>query len=264
MMTIRFFQVDAFADRPFGGNPAGVCPLDAWLPDDAMQAIAAENNLSETAFFVSARDGDADYDLRWFTPTVEMDLCGHATLAAAYVLAEHLGDAREVVRFSTMSGALAVEREGDRFVLDFPAMRSEPADDPRTYADALGAMPREVHRADTFALAVYDTQAEVANLRPDMASLAALADPAVIATAPGERHDFVSRCFVPKAGIPEDPVTGSAHCALIPYWARRLGKTALGARQISSRGGELACALEGERVKIGGRCALYLEGRLLI
>ncbi|RDD61484.1 PhzF family phenazine biosynthesis protein [Ferruginivarius sediminum] len=263
-MTIRFFQVDAFAERLFSGNPAGVCPLDEWLPDQTMQAIAAENNLAETAFFVPSRDADADYDLRWFTPTVEMDLCGHATLATAYVLAEQFGDDKPVIRFSSMSGPLAVAREGERFVLDFPAAPPRRVAEPQSYADALGAAPADVWRGGDFALAVYADQTAVADLRPDLEKVAALPDGAVVATAEGEAHDFVSRCFVPKAGIPEDPVTGSAHCALIPYWAARLGKAEMTARQISARGGELHCRLDENRVKIGGRCALYLEGRLLI
>ena len=175
-MMLRFFQVDAFTDRPFGGNPAGVCPLDAWLPDEVMQAIAAENNLSETAFFAPARDGDVDYDLRWFTPTVEMDLCGHATLASAYVLAEHLGDTRDVVRFSTMSVPLAVAREGDRFVLDFPTMQAEPVTDAAPYIAALGAPPREVHRAGGFALAVYEAQFALEAAFPALHDAADLAD----------------------------------------------------------------------------------------
>ncbi|SDF45323.1 phenazine biosynthesis protein PhzF family [Limimonas halophila] len=262
-MKLPYYVVDAFADGVFTGNPAGVCPLTTWPDDATLQAIAAENNLSETAFFAPSR-GEAAYDLRWFTPTVEVDLCGHATLASAYVLAEICGVATSPLRFASRSGVLGVTRAGDTHWLDFPARPPQPVDDVQPFADALGAMPERVLRygRDGKALAVFGTQAEVAALDPDHGRVAALPSFGVIATAPGEAHDFVSRYFAAHAGIPEDPVTGSAHAVLTPYWARRLGRDSFTARQISARGGELACTLDGERVHIGGRCSLYLEGRI--
>lgn len=260
-MALPLYQVDAFTDRPFAGNPAAVCPLEEWLPDAVMQAIASENNLSETAFFVPSQREGVDFDLRWFTPTVEVELCGHATLASGFVLAEIHGFERSEVRFTSRSGPLSVTREDDRYVLDFPAKPPRPVGDPERFGNALGAMPREVLEAD-MALAVFESEDDVAALAPDFRRVAALNSFGVIATAPGRAHDFVSRYFIPQAGIDEDPVTGSAHCVSIPYWAERLDKTELEARQISARGGELSCRLEGERVKIGGQCVLYLEGRI--
>lgn len=263
MTTLSLYQVDAFADRLFAGNPAAVCPLDAWLPDALMQSVAAENNLAETAFFAPAAGQGADYELRWFTPTVEVDLCGHATLATAYVLRERMGVTADSLRFATRSGIVSVDRDNDIDVLDFPARPPAPVDDPAPYAEALGAVPDAVLAADK-AMAVFGDPDEVAALSPDMDKLAALPTDGVIATAPGRDVDIVSRYFAPAAGIPEDPVTGSAHCVLVPYWAERLGKAELTARQISARGGELACRLDGERVRLGGRCALYLEGTIRI
>ena len=261
-MRLPIYQVDAFADRVFGGNPAAVCPLDAWLPDATMQAIAAENNLAETAFFVP--DG-ADYALRWFTPTVEVDLCGHATLASGHVVFAFLQSERDRVDFHTVkAGTLTVAKRADLLVMDFPAWPAAPAEPPPGLLAALGGTPREVLRARDH-LVVYDSAADVAALEPDLAALADVDCWAAIATAPGENGiDFVSRFFAPKQGVPEDPVTGSAHCTLVPYWAKRLGKTELEARQISRRGGALSCALEGDRVSIAGRAVLYLEGRISI
>ncbi len=264
MTTLPLYQVDAFADAPFAGNPAAVCPLDAWLPDATLQAIAMENNLSETAFLVPAAPGaEADYELRWFTPTREVDLCGHATLASGFVLMNCLAHAVDAVRFDSRSGPLTVARSGDRLELDFPAQPPRPVDAALAgaVAEALRARPVEVlaHRK---LLAVFDRQAEVAALDPDLPRVAALDGLGVIATAPGDRHDFVSRYFAPAGGIPEDPVTGSAHCLLAPYWAARLGRDELTARQISARGGELLCRLAGERVRIAGTARLFLEGRI--
>ncbi|HYM72496.1 MAG TPA: PhzF family phenazine biosynthesis protein [Stellaceae bacterium] len=259
-MQIPLYQLDAFVtDRPFTGNPAAVCPLDAWLPDAVMQAIAAENNLSETAFFVP--DGD-DYGLRWFTPTTEVDLCGHATLASASVVFRLAPERREV-RFRTReAGVLTVVRDGDLLAMDFPARPPAPCAMPPGFAEALGRRPKLLLAARDY-LAVYDTAEEVAELAPDFAAIAALDRFAVIVTAPGERGvDFVSRFFAPAKGVDEDPVTGSAHCTLIPYWAERLGKTRLEARQVSRRGGALSCALDGGRVTIAGRAALYLSGTI--
>lgn len=262
MIHIPIYQVDAFTDQLFGGNPAAVCPLPDWLPDTVMQSIAAENNLAETAFFV--REGE-DYALRWFTPTVEVDLCGHATLASAHVIFSLLEPARKKVAFRTLkSGILTINREGDRLAMDFPTWPSLPIDSAPGVAIALGKPPKEVREA-RFYLAVYDHATDVAALAPDFAALAKLDRLAVIATAPGENGvDFVSRFFAPALGIPEDPVTGAAHCALVPYWAKRLGKSALEARQISRRGGKLTCTLAGDRVIIAGRAVLYLEGKITV
>lgn len=257
-MQIPIYQVDAFSSRLFGGNPAAVCPLEEWLPDRLLQSIAAENNLSETAFYV--RDGDL-YELRWFTPTVEVDLCGHATLASACVILDLRRelDASGVTFQSPRSGTLRVDRVGDRYVLDFPARPPAACEHDPAIVAAIGAEPRECLSADD-ELLVFATQADVAALRPDMTALGKLDLFAVIATAPGEDCDFVSRFFAPSKGVPEDPVTGRAHTTLIPYWSSRLGKTKLFARQISARGGELWCEAAGNRVRIGGQAARYLEG----
>jgi len=260
MMQLPIYQVDAFADRVFRGNPAAVCPLETWLPDATMQAIAAENNLSETAFFV--REG-SDYALRWFTPAVEVDLCGHATLASGYVVMRFLEPQRESVSFRTAkAGTLTVTRRADMLVMDFPTRPAVPAAAPPGLFAALGGTPREVLRARDH-LVVYGSAAEVATLAPDLAALAKVDCWAVIVTAPGDNGvDFVSRFFAPAQGILEDPVTGSAHCTLVPYWANRLGKTEFEARQLSRRGGALSCALDGDRVSIAGKAVLYLEGRI--
>ncbi len=262
MMRLPIYQVDAFADRVFRGNPAAVCPLETWLPDATLQGIAAENNLSETAFFV--REGN-DYALRWFTPSVEVDLCGHATLASGYVVMRFLEPQRERVSFHTAkAGTLVVNRRADMLVMDFPAWPAVPvAAPPRLFA-ALGGTPREVLRARDH-LVLYGSAAEIAALTPDLAALAKVDCWAVIVTAPGENGiDFVSRFFAPAQGVPEDPATGSAHCTLVPYWAKRLGKTELEARQLSRRGGALSCALDGDRVSIAGKAVLYLEGRISV
>jgi PhzF family phenazine biosynthesis protein len=257
-MKIPFFQLDAFTDRPFSGNPAAVCPLEDWLDDATMQAIAAENNLSETAFFVA--EGDC-FRLRWFTPAVEVDLCGHATLAAAWVIFHEFDWSLETLDFSTRSGRLTVTRDGDRLAMDFPSRPALTATGIDRLAEALGARPREFLLARD-ALAVFESPTEVAALKPDFARLKALDHFAVIATAPcGDgKTDFVSRYFAPKAGIDEDPVTGSAHSTLIPFWSSRLGKRHLYARQISPRGGELWCEDKGDRVIIAGHCVPVLEG----
>ncbi len=257
-MELKTYHVDAFADRLFAGNPAAVCPLEAWLPESSMQAIAAENNLSETAFFVPTADG---YDLRWFTPAVETDLCGHATLASAFVILTRLGTDAPELRFHTRSGLLTVTRDGDRLALDLPAQPPTPCTMPERFVAALGRPPAQILGAFKY-LVVYDTASEVAALTPDTTTLAGIDRDGVIVTAPGEDCDFVSRYFAPHAGIPEDPVTGSAHCTLVPYWAARLGKTTLHARQISRRGGELFCEMRGDRVRVAGRAVLYAEGRI--
>jgi PhzF family phenazine biosynthesis protein len=261
-MDVPIFQVDAFAGRLFAGNPAAVCPLDKWLPDETMQAIAAENNLAETAFFV--RIGD-DYELRWFTPEVEIELCGHATLASGFVIMTKLAPHKMSTRFHTKSGILNVTRDGARFALDLPSQPPKPAEMPAKFLAALGPKPKEMLAATKY-LAVYDSAEEVAALRPDLAVLRGI-DKGVIVTAPGPASgpngcDFVSRFFAPHIGIPEDPVTGGAHCTLVPYWAKRLGKTKLQARQLSARGGELFCEDQGRRVSLSGKAVLYLEGRI--
>lgn len=265
MLTIPLWQVDAFTDRPFAGNPAAVCPLDAWLPDEQMQAIAAENNLSETAFFVPRSPG-GDCDLRWFTPGVEVDLCGHATLASAWVLLHELEPARTRVVFHTRSGALTVTRVGDELAMDFPARPGHPVETPPALVEALGARPAVTLRARDL-VAVFERAEDVRALAPRMTALAELDGVfAVCATAPGTGADadvdFVSRFFAPAKGVPEDPVTGSSHTTLVPYWADRLGKRALRARQTSKRGGELGCALEGPRVILSGRAVTVLRGTM--
>lgn len=257
-MKIPLYQVDAFTSRLFGGNPAAVCPLEAWPDDRTMQAIAAENNLAETAFFVG---GKGRYDLRWFTPLVEVDLCGHATLASAFVIFNRLEPSLEAVSFRSKSGELRVTRRGGRLTLDFPAWPPERRDVAEDLSRALNAPPREVWTShDT--MAVYDSEDEVRRLEPDMGRVAALETFAVIATAPGRTADFVSRFFAPRQGIPEDPVTGRAHCTLTPYWARRLGQRALHAVQLSRRGGELFCEDRGDRVAISGYAVQFLEGTI--
>jgi len=260
-MKIPCYHIDAFASAAFRGNPAAVCPLSAWLPDATLQNIAAENNLSETAFIVPRGD---DYDLRWFTPTIEVDLCGHATLAAACVLFIERGSNADSIRFHSRSGVLTVSREGDGVLtLNFPARPAVLALAPEALVRGLGARPVEVLKARDY-LAVFAREAEVQALTPDFAALKTLDCLGIIATAPGNDCDFVSRFFAPGAGIDEDPATGSSHCTLIPYWARQLGKTKLFARQVSRRGGELSCELVGERVRIGGKAVLYLRGEIEI
>lgn len=262
-MRIPLYQVDAFVTSgPFTGNPAAVCPLEAWLPANVMQAIAAENNLSETAFFVPEGDG---YRLRWFTPTVEVDLCGHATLASAQIVFGRLMPGRDSITFQTeKAGPLVVSRDGDRLALDFPSRPPVPCPTSEALVIALGRPPTSVLAARDY-LAVYDSSDAVAALTPDFAAVAALDRFAVIVTAPGsDGVDFVSRFFAPARGVDEDPVTGSAHCTLIPYWAARLGRNRLEARQLSRRGGALSCGLHGDRVTIAGRAVLYLEGTITI
>lgn len=261
-MKIPLYVIDAFTRRVFGGNPAAVCPLDAWLPDDVMQKIGQENNLSETAFFV--RESGGEYGLRWFTPTVEVDLCGHATLASAFAIFNFLDPAAASATFNTRSGPLRVARDGERLTLDLPARRAEACEAPATLLDALGARPREVLRSAVDYLAVYDTEEEVRALRPDMGALAALGTQGVIVTAPGRESDCASRYFAPAAGIPEDPVTGAAHCTVTPYWAAKLSKREIHARQVSARGGELFCEDAGDRVKVSGHAVRYSEGFLHI
>jgi PhzF family phenazine biosynthesis protein len=253
-MELPIYQVDAFASGPFRGNPAAVCPLDAWLPDGLMQAIAEENNLAETVFYVPEGTG---YRIRWFTPTVEIKLCGHATLAAASVIGSPL------VTFQSRSGELRVSSDGDRYTLDFPSLPAEPADEPEGLFAALGATPNVLLNASCH-LCVFEKEAQILALNPNMFALNQVDHFAVIATAPGSDSDFVSRFFAPREGIPEDPVTGSAHSTLIPYWSASLGKKKMFARQLSRRGGELWCEDRGDRVGIGGHVVRYLEGRISV
>jgi predicted PhzF superfamily epimerase YddE/YHI9 len=257
MVRIPYFVVDAFAKELFRGNPAGVCPLEKWLDDALMQSIAAENNLSETAFFVPR---GSDYELRWFTPTLEIDLCGHATLASAFVLFSELGYRGDSVRFRSKSGPLTVSQSGDVLTLDFPSRPPGPCVVPEALTRGLGKKPTEILKARDY-FAIFAKSDDIRSLQPDFGLLGTL-DAKVIVTAPGADCDFVSRFFAPTAGVNEDPVTGSAHCTLIPYWARRLGKTKLFARQLSKRGGEIFCEDADERVRIGGNAVLYSRGEI--
>ena len=258
-MKIPYFQVDAFVCGPFTGNPAGVCVLESWLPDSALQNIAMENNLSETAYVVRQ---EGSWGLRWFTPAMEVDLCGHATLAAAFVLTELLSGEKNFVRFESRSGLLTVTREDDLLMLDFPARPAAACALPPELVSGLGLKPGEVLKGTRDYLAVFGSESEVRALQPRMTALEQLDRLGIIVTAPGEKWDFVSRFFAPRAGVPEDPVTGSAHCTLIPYWSKRLSKPRLHACQVSRRGGELFCEDKGDRVKIGGRAVLYFRGEI--
>jgi PhzF family phenazine biosynthesis protein len=259
-MRIPIFKVDAFATRLFAGNPAAVMPMKAFPADATMQAIAAENNLAETAFLV--REGD-DYRLRWFTPAVEVPLCGHATLASAAVVMERLEPGRKQVVFHTASGALTVSRTNAGYVMNFPARTSDLATAPVELAEALGVVPAEVFLNSFNYMVVVESAQILRAISPDMAAVARLDRPGVIVTAPGDdNYDFVSRYFAPAKGIPEDPVTGAAHCMLTPYWAKRLGKTEFRAFQASRRGGEIICRLAGDRVELEGSCVFYLEGEV--
>ena len=255
---ILYFEVHSFTDRVFSGNPAGVCPLDRWLDDSMMQRIAAENSLSETAFFVATDD---HYDLRWFTPTVEVDLCGHATLASAYVLFDHLGYEGDAIVFQTRSGELTVWRDGGFLVMDFPSRPAEPTTSPDHLAAGLRQGIEQVFKSRDY-MVVFESEDQIRELRPDLSELEQIDSEGVIVTAPGDEVDFVSRFFAPRMGIAEDPVTGSAHSTLTPYWAERLGKNRLTARQVSERGGDLWCRQMDDRVHIAGKAVLYVKGFL--
>jgi len=262
-MKLPLYWIDAFTARVFSGNPAAVVPLDAWPADSLLQRIAFENGLSETAFFV--RTGEARFHLRWFTPAVEIDLCGHATLASAQVLFRELAQPGDLITFDSRSGPLTVARRADeKLELDFPARPAAPVTAPDALVSGLGRAPAHVARSEHMWLCVYEHAEDVLALRPNHAALTQLTPGRIIVTAPGADCDFVSRFFAPDAGIAEDPVTGSAHCTLVPYWAARLGKNALHARQVSARGGELWCQLAGDRVKIAGRAVLYLRGEISV
>lgn len=263
---LKLFQVDAFTSRLFQGNPAAVCPLADWLPDALMQAIAAENNLSETAFFIG---GDGRYRLRWFTPACEVRLCGHATLATAFVLWERLGEPSAAIQFDTLSGRLTAAKRDSWIQLDFPLLNSRPVEPPERLVQSLQVQPSEYLYAGESEdsgnyVAVYPDEQTVRSLKPDLARLAGMEGQGLAVTAPGLDCDFVSRYFVPSFGVDEDPVTGSTHCILAPLWAARLGKTDLIARQVSPRGGELRCSVAGSRVLLSGQACLYLEGWIRI
>lgn len=267
MPTLPIYQVDAFADRPFTGNPAAVVPLEAWLPDEVLQAIAMENNLSETAYLVGA---DGRYDLRWFTPAVEVDLCGHATLASCHVVFSHLGFSGDLIRFQTRSGELTVRREGRLLAMDFPAADPTPVATPAGLAEALGAKV-EACLSGRMLMACLSSAESVLAVQPDFPALARLLTAhgyfSCIVTASylgSEDWDFVSRMFAPTKGIDEDPVTGSAHCDLVPYWAAKLHKSDLVARQASRRGGTLWCTLAGDRVVMRGRAVDFLKGEISV
>jgi PhzF family phenazine biosynthesis protein len=260
MMELRLVQVDAFADRPFTGNPAAVMPLDAWLPDETLQAIAEENNLSETAFTIPDATGAADYELRWFTPTVEVQLCGHATLASGHVLVDTAREPGRITFRTRRAGLLEVARDGDAYAMSLPAWRAEPKPLPAILA-ALGLSQGEtLWHPNRYGLVVLDDEAAVRALQPDFKALAAQGDVLTIVTAPGRETDVISRVFAAGAGIDEDPVTGSAHCVLTPYWTARLGRDAFSAYQASKRGGHVACRVEGDRTILGGRCVTVIEG----
>ena len=259
-MKIPMYQVDAFTERVFGGNPAAICILEAWLSDEVMQGIAEENNLSETAFLVERHDG---YDLRWFTPKAEIDLAGHPTLASAFVVFEFLQPGSTEVRFESRSGPLTVVREERRLAMDFPTMPAIPCEPPEDLVLGLGVEPLEVLRARDH-MAVLPSERAVRDVSPRTDLLLGLDSMGVIITAKGDEADFVSRFFAPKMGIPEDPVTGSAHCTLVPYWAEKLGQKILYARQVSLRGGDLYCEDRGERVRIAGNAVLYLKGEITL
>jgi predicted PhzF superfamily epimerase YddE/YHI9 len=259
-MNLPIYWVDAFTDRTFGGNPAAVVPLDSWPDDALLQRIANENGLSETAYFV--RTGPARAALRWFTPAVEVDLCGHATLATAHVLFNDLGQAESPFVFDTKSGPLSVALRGPLIELDFPSRPAASAQASAGLLRGLVLKPAEVLRSERMWLCVYGTPDEVTALAPDFAALSSAVPGRIIVTAPGRDCDFVSRFFAPDVGVAEDPVTGSAHCTLVPYWAGRLGRAKLHARQVSRRGGELWCELDGGRVRMAGHGASYLKGRI--
>lgn len=261
-MTIPIYQADAFTDKLFGGNPAAICPLTEWLPDATMQKIAAENNLAETAYFVKQDDG---YGLRWFTPELEIDLCGHATLASAHILYSELGYTGNAINFYTQkAGKLVVSKNDDKYTLDFPSRPPQPAEAPAELIEALGGItPVEVLKSRDY-MVVYANEDDVRNMEPDFNLLAKVDTLGVIVTAKSHEVDFVSRFFAPLAGINEDPVTGSAHCNLIPYWAHKLNKNELHTYQVSARKGELWCQNNGDRVLMSGKAITYLKGEIYV
>jgi PhzF family phenazine biosynthesis protein len=260
-MKLPFYQVDAFTDEVFSGNPAGVCPLRVWLPDAIMQKIAAENNLAETAFFIPRDEG---YEIRWFTPLVEVDLCGHATLASAHIIYQQPGKKDDIIRFHSRSGELMVKKTGEMITMDFPADFCDPANPPAGLFEALGVEPVLCYRGRTDFMLIYENEEIITSIRPDFARLGKIDARGVIVSAPGNEADFVSRFFAPQVCVNEDPVTGSAHTTLTPYWSRRLVKSNLTAIQLSERGGELKLRMAGNRVEISGHAVIYLDGQIEI
>ena len=258
-MELTIYQVDAFTNQLFGGNPAAICPLTKWLPTETMQKIALENNLSETAFILPEGDG---YHIRWFTPAIEVDLCGHATLATAHALYAEMGYEGEQVVFNSRSGLLTVSKTGDLYTMNFPTDELKVVPIPNEITTALGIQPMEVFRGKDDYLAIFDNQSTIENFTPDFKILGQLKARGIIASAKGDAVDFISRCFFPAAGIDEDPVTGSAHTTMTPYWAKKLNKTKLSARQLSARGGVLECEHLGDRVNISGQAVTYLRGTI--
>jgi PhzF family phenazine biosynthesis protein len=263
-MDLHIYQVDAFTKQLFTGNPAAVVPLAEWLDDALMQRIAAENNLAETAFFVPLDDSGTRWHIRWFTPAVEVPLCGHATLASAAVICRHFSPASWPIDLESASGLLTVDVDDDAFILDFPANEAQPADIPEDLAGALGVEVGECFHVDGFYLLTVEDEAAVQAISPDFSQIASMTVDSVIVTAPGDNVDFVSRFFAPGIGINEDPVTGAAHCVLMPYWARRLNKKLLQARQISGRGGDVGCELRDDRVLLRGHATFYLDGNISV
>jgi len=259
-MKLKIYQIDAFAEKPFEGNPAAVVPLTQWLPPTTMQAIAEENNLAETAFYVPANSG---FHIRWFTPNKEVKLCGHATLASAFVLFNILNYESDAITFESLSGPLYVAKDGDLLTLDFPHQEPKSTYAPEELVRGLGKTPLECYENEDF-LAVFESEGDISEMTPDHNELKKLDLRGVIVTAPSSEYDFVARFFAPKYGIPEDPVTGSAYTQLTPYWGRKLGKSKLRAKQISSRGGKLLCELKGDRVLISGSAVKYMEGTIEI
>jgi len=257
-MKLKLYQIDAFASNVFEGNPAAICPLDEWLPDGLMQSIAAENNLSETAFFVKNKTG---YEIRWFTPTTEVDLCGHATLASAFVIFSILNEQYNEIHFDSKSGVLSVKQDNDMLVMNFPAQPITPCETPIAINKSFAVQPNQCARREDYVL-IFDNEADVINASPDIAQLAQLDLRGVVITAPSNQYDFVVRFFAPKYGINEDPVTGSAFTQLAPYWAEVLCKQQLHAKQVSQRGGEVTCAVEGNRVVIAGKAVQYMEATI--
>lgn len=257
-MELSLYQIDAFASELFEGNPAAVCPLDNWLPDELMQLIASENNLSETAFFVPNEDG---FQIRWFTPTSEVDLCGHATLASAFVIFNILGYDQNIIEFDSKSGVLKVIKDDDNLILDFPAQPPTPCDIPQEIINALNITPIECLKSEDF-IAVLNDESDIHIVEPDFEELKKLGLRGVIITAQSDKYDFIARCFFPGLGINEDPVTGSAYTQLAPYWATKLGKDLFTAKQLSARGGELICEVVNDRVLISGKAVKYMEGKI--
>jgi PhzF family phenazine biosynthesis protein len=260
-MELKIYQIDAFADAVFAGNPAAVCPLTSWLPDTMLQKIAMENNLAETAYYVKEKEG---YRIRWFTPTVEVDLCGHATLATAFVLFNHEGYEGNQIVFNSRSGPLTVTKEKDFITLNFPTDQLQEVDLFPALVDSFNEKPSKALKGKSDYMLIFENESQVKNLNPDFRKLATVKSRGVIVTAKGDHVDFVSRFFGPQSGIDEDPVTGSAHTTLIPYWAGVLGKTELTAFQCSARGGKLNCKLNGDRVDISGQGKIYLIGKIFI